>query len=196
MESYRELYNQAPAMYFALDPEDRVAAGNVTMLRTLGYTREELIGQPYDNILSPEGRTRFLKNRDAYRHATEIETGWVKKDGTVIDVWIRSTPILDEQGDFVRSRSAAQDVTERNRLANALRAKAEELQQANEQLRRINRELDDFTYVVSHDLKEPLRSLEAFSNFLAQDYSNQLAGEGQEYISQLIAASRRLGALI
>src|SRR5207253_1705226 len=95
------------------------------------------------------------------------------------------------------------DVTERvrterelRRLAAALRAKAEELQQANEQLRRINRELDDFTYVVSHDLKEPLRSLEAFSNFLAQDYSTQLAGEGQEYISQLIAASRRLGALI
>src|SRR5438552_17106249 len=105
-------------------------------------------------------------------------------------------PILDEQGRFLRSRSAAQDVTERNRLADALRAKAEELERVNGQLRRINRELDDFTYVVSHDLKEPLRSLEAFSNFLAQDYSNQLAGEGQEYISQLIAASRRLGALI
>src|SRR5262249_51037993 len=81
-------------------------------------------------------------------------------------------------------------------LANALRAKAEELQQANTQLLRINRELDDFSYVVSHDLKEPLRTLEAFSTFLEQDYGSQLGNEGQEFISHLIQASRRLGALI
>ena len=69
-------------------------------------------------------------------------------------------------------------MTERNRLANAVRAKAEELQQANERLRRINQELEEFTYVVSHDLKEPLRTLEAFSNFLQQDYGPALGGEG------------------
>src|SRR5208283_3409123 len=65
-----------------------------------------------------------------------------------------------------------------------------------ERLRRINRELDDFTYVVSHDLKEPLRTLQAFSNFLLQDYGDKLGPEGQEFISHLIQASRRLGALI
>src|SRR5262249_14143575 len=121
---------------------------------------------------------------------------WVKKDGSAIDVWVRTAPILDEQGRFVRSRSAAQDVTERNRLANAVRAKADELQLANERLRRINQELEEFTYVVSHDLKEPLRTLEAFSTFLQQDYGQALGGEGAEYIGHLVAASRRLGLLI
>jgi signal transduction histidine kinase len=95
------------------------------------------------------------------------------------------------------------DITERvrtdhelRRLASALRLKAEELQQANDQLRRINRELDDFSYVVSHDLKEPLRTVEAFSNFLSQDYGSLLGDEGQEFLRHLVEASRRLGSLI
>src|SRR5581483_798331 len=73
---------------------------------------------------------------------------------------------------------------------------ADALQHANTELRRINHELDDFTYVVSHDLKEPLRTLEAFSTFLERDYGDKLGGEGHEYIRHLIEASRRLGALI
>jgi PAS domain S-box-containing protein len=195
-ESYRDLYHQAPVLYFSLDPHGRFAACNDTMLGTLGYPREDLLGKPYTRLLTPEGARRFLQDPGAYARPGEIETHWVKKDGSVIDVWVRTAPILDEQGRFVRSRSAAQDVTERNRLANTVRAKAEELQQANECLRRINQELEEFTYVVSHDLKEPLRTLEAFSTFLQQDYGQALGGEGVEYISHLVGASRRLGHLI
>jgi PAS domain S-box-containing protein len=195
-ESYRDLYHNAPVLYFSLDPQGRFATCNETMVRTLGFTREELYGQPYARLLPPEARARLALDQAAFRMPGEVETKWLKKDGTVIDVWIRSMPLLNEAGQFLRSRSAAQDVTERNRLANDLRTKAEELHKANTQLRRINRELDDFTYVVSHDLKEPLRSMEAFSNFLAQDYGAQLGPEGHENINQIIQASRRQSALI
>jgi PAS domain S-box-containing protein len=195
-ESYRDLYHQAPVLYFSLDAADRFVACNDTMLFTLGYPREELIGQPYGRLLTPESRAAFRNDPTVFHLPGELETQWVKHDGTVIEVWIGTTTVGDEKGAFVRSRSAARDVTERKRLAKALSDKALEIGQANAELVRINQELEDFTYIVSHDLKEPLRTIEAFSNFLAQDYGPQLGDEGQEYINHLIQASRRLGALI
>ncbi len=195
-ESYRDLYHHAPVIYFSLDGRGRFVAFNETMLRTLGYPREELVGQPYFKLLAPEARAHFLADPGALQRPGEIETQWVQRDGTVIDVWVGTTTSKDDQGGFVRSRSAARDVTDRNRLARALRDKAEELGRANVQLRRINQELEEFTHVVSHDLKEPLRTLEAFSNFLAHDYGSALGPEGQDYINHLTQASRRLGALI
>jgi PAS domain S-box-containing protein len=195
-ESYRDLYNHAPVLYFSLDPDGRFVAFNETLMRTLGYERDTLLGQPYTRLLPPASAEAFLHDPAVFQQPGELETQWVKSDGTVIDVWIATTTTRDEHGDFVRSRSAARDVTERNRLANDLRAKAAELEEANGLLRRINQELEEFTYVVSHDLKEPLRTLEAFSNFLAQDYGSVLGAEGHEHINHLIEASRRLGRLI
>jgi PAS domain S-box-containing protein len=195
-ESYRDLYHKAPVLYFSLDPRGHFAACNDTMLMALGYERSDLLGQPYTRVLTPEGSRRFLEDPSSYQKVGEIEARWVTKTGHVIDVWVRTAPILDPQGHFVRSRSAAQDVTERNRLANALRTKALELQLTNDHLRRTNQELEEFTYVVSHDLKEPLRTLEAFSTFLQQDYGESLGAEGRDFIAHLIEASRRLGRLI
>jgi PAS domain S-box-containing protein len=195
-DSYRDLYHNAPVLYFSLDGHGKLVAFNETMVRTLGYARTELLGQPFARLLPPAARAGYLRDPAALQRPGELETQWVKRDGTVIDVWVGTTTIRDAAGAFVRSRSAALDVTERRRLANALRQKAEELGRANAQLRRINQELEEFTYVVSHDLKEPLRTLEAFSAFLAEDYGPALGEEGQGHIRHLIQASRRLGALI
>ncbi|MFO0863069.1 MAG: ATP-binding protein [Gemmataceae bacterium] len=93
-------------------------------------------------------------------------------------------------------RCSAIDLTERNRLAHQLRNHTQELERANARLRHINSELEDFTHVVSHDLKEPLRTLQAFSHILAEDYAGQLGPDGFEYINHLVHASRRLGVLI
>jgi PAS domain S-box-containing protein len=195
-ESYSDLYHQAPVLYFSLDHDGRLAACNDSLLRVFGYTRKELIGQPYTILLDPPGRESYETDPAAMQRPGETETRWVKRDGSVIDVWIGTTTIKDGAGEFYRSRSVARDVTERNQLANALRSTADEVGRANDRLRRINQELEDFTYVVSHDLKEPLRTLEAFSTFLARDYGGVLAGEGQEYLKHLIEASRRLRDLI
>jgi PAS domain S-box-containing protein len=195
-ESYRDLYHNAPALFFSLNPRGYFVACNDTMAAALGYARQELNGQPYVRILTPTARTAYLKNPARFRENGDIEGQWVRKDGSVMDVWIRTTPLLDPEGKFLRTRSAAQDVTERNRLMHDLVAKGKELEEAVADLRRINQALDQFTYVVSHDLKEPLRTVEAYSTFLWQDYGDQLGPEGQEFINHLVKASRRLGQLI
>jgi PAS domain S-box-containing protein len=195
-ESYRDLYHHAPVLYFSLDARGRFVACNETLLRVLGFTREELLGQAYTKLLTPEGQAKHQKSPKTVLRPGEVETQWVKRDGSVIDVSVAVSVVRDLNGVFVRTRSVGRDVTEARRMADDLKAQAEELLQANTSLLRINQELKDFTYVVSHDLKEPLRTLEAFSNFLAQDYSDRLDAEGQDHIAHLIAASRRLGDLI
>jgi PAS domain S-box-containing protein len=202
-ESYRDLYHNAPIMFFSLDAAGRFVACNDTMTQNLGYRREDLLEKSYTTLLTAEGAAAWDRqaNTAAGRpHALmtdgEVEMQWAKRDGTVIDVWIRSIPLTDENDEFVRSRSAAQDVTHRNRLANELRRRGDELEQANAELRAINKELDDFTAVVSHDLKEPLRTLEAYSTLLAEDFSTQLGADGFECINHMLMASRRLGKLI
>ncbi len=195
-ESYRDLYHHAPVIYFSLDSRGRIVACNETIVRILGYPREALINQPYTRVLTPAAREVFLKDPGRLMRPGELETQWVKHDGTVIDVWVATTTIKDEKGEFVRSRSAARDITERNRLQGAVALQAQELERANAQLRKINQELEDFTYVVSHDLKEPLRTLESFSNFLAKDYGPLLGDEGLEFINHISQACRRQGHLI
>ena len=77
------------------------------------------------------------------------------------------------------------------------RKKAEEaLRDYATQLERSNKELDDFTYIVSHDLREPLRSMDAFSKFMIDDYGNKLSGQGKDYLERIRANAGRMGNLI
>jgi PAS domain S-box-containing protein len=205
-ESYRDLYHNAPIMFFTLDAEARFVACNDTMVQLLGYRREELHEQPFSRVLTNEDAAAWKRSRQPGANGSrpphalmvdcEIVMQWVKADGKVIDVWIRSIPQTEEDGKLVRSRSAAHDVTQRNRLANELSRRRDELEQANAELLIINKELDDFTSVVAHDLKEPLRTLEAYSKLLAEDYSTQLGADGFECIRYMLTASRRLSKLI
>ena len=70
------------------------------------------------------------------------------------------------------------------------------LARANTELSQKNRELDEFVYVVSHDLQEPLRTLIGFSEFLLKNHAHQLDAQGQEFVNYLFDASRRMRAMI
>ncbi len=195
---YTDLYENAPAMYFSLDHEGRIAECNQTMLSTLNYQRSQIIGRPYEDLLDEASwekfRAQFPKLFE--NGSIEEERRWVKSDGEFLDVWVLGRVVRGPKDSVRHARFVAQDVTARQQLEAELREKNRRLARTNEELSRKNRELDEFVYVVSHDLQEPLRTLIAFSDFLLRDYGDRLEAEGQEFVQYLVGASRRMRAMI
>lgn len=197
-DRYRDLYQSAPAMYFSLDRHGRFLECNDTLLRTLGYDRKDLIGRSIERLL-PEPKRALVASRITEFLQTgtmESDGQWLKASGELIDVWISGTVIRQRDGRFLQSRHVAQDLTARHRLEAELKEKNERLAGTIDELSRKNKEMDEFTYVVSHDLQEPLRTLTAFSDFLLRDYGDRLDANGEEYVRYIVDASRRMRALI
>ena len=197
-DRYTDLYHNAPAMYYSLDEDGRLIECNETLLQALGRARDELVDRPFSTILAEPSRANFAtKLAELHRRGSlELESQWNKASGDVIDVWVSATAIRTRDGKSYETRSVAQDVTARHRLEAELKEKNEHLALTNEELSRKNREMDEFAYVVSHDLQEPLRTLIAFSDFLLKDCGDKLDANGREYVRYLVDASRRMRALI
>jgi PAS domain S-box-containing protein len=197
-DRYTDLYENAPAMYFSLDAGGCIIECNQTMLSTLRCHRGELIGRPYESLLHESSHESFRGGFAEFLRegALESERRWIKPDGEVIDVWVLGQVVRGLKDGESHARFVAQDVTARRRLETELQEKNQRLALANEELSRKNRELDEFAYVVSHDLQEPLRTLIAFSDFLVKDYADRLEEEGQEFVRYLVGAARRMSAMI
>lgn len=92
--------------------------------------------------------------------------------------------------------SITTDITERKQAEEKLKQALANLEQSSAQLAATNKELEAFSYSVSHDLRSPLRSIDGFSQALLEDYQNQLEEEGQDYLQRLRSASQKMGELI
>ena len=104
--------------------------------------------------------------------------------------WVSHTwsPIMKD-GEVWQVVSAVNDITWRKNAETRLQSSLEELEQT-------NKELNDFTHIVSHDLKAPLMTIESFSSFLLEDYGDRLDGAGQDYLSRVLTASQSMMGLI
>lgn len=197
-DRYGDLYQNAPVMYFSLDRLGMFIDVNKTMLQKLGYRREDLLGRHFTTVLPEPRHPSFAANHAEFLRTgfAELESRWRKADGSLIDIWVKATAVRAPDGVLLHSRSVARDVTAHKALEAQLLEKNEHLALANAELSRKNRELDEFTHVVSHDLNEPLRTLIAFSGFLLEDHGHQLNDEARQFVRHLVDASRRMRILI
>jgi len=109
-----DLYHNAPCGYHSVDGEGRIVRINDTELRWLGYTREELIGRPIHELLTPASRAVFAANYPrvlAGETRSNLEVEFRRKDGTELPMLVSATPVFDAEGRYLYSRSVLLDHT-------------------------------------------------------------------------------------
>jgi PAS domain S-box-containing protein len=102
----------------------------------------------------------------------------------------------NHKGDPVRMMGVVTDITERKQAEDAIRKLNEDLQGQTSQLQAANKEMEAFSYSVSHDLRAPLRHVDGFSQILLEDYAEKLDDQGRRYLHQVREASQRMAQLI
>jgi PAS domain S-box-containing protein len=180
----------------------RIVTWNAAAERLYGYTAAEAIGRK--DFLTPselqEQVIQFRKMVKAGKVVPPTESVRVARDGRRIDVMISVSPILGQDGRFVGSATITHDITERKRAEAALSKLNEELESRvkdrTADLEAANKELEAFSYSVSHDLRAPLRSILGFGNFLMAENAEQLNAEGKTRLHRILNAGKRMEALI
>jgi light-regulated signal transduction histidine kinase (bacteriophytochrome) len=117
-------------------------------------------------------------------------------DGRLTDVLYNATVYCDEQGKVIGVFAAARDITERKKAEEQLKAMALDLQRKTELLEISNKELEAFSYSVSHDLRAPLRSIDGFCKAFMEDYSANLDEQGRNYLCRVCTACQQMAQLI
>jgi len=182
----RDLYENAPCGYFSVDNIGAFENINATLLRWLGYSKEEIVGKlHFTEILRMNGGSFLKEGLPEYLSkgsVNNVEAEMVLKNNTLVPTILNAAAILDSSGNLISSRCTIFDNSERKK--------------AEEEVRQTNRELESFSYSVSHDLRAPLRSVGGYAQILRDDYYDKLDEEGKRVIGVIINNAKRMGRLI
>lgn len=188
-----DLYNNAPCGYHSIDANGLFELINDTELKWLGYNRNELIGKVNAlGLLTEKSKQIFIENFPILKKQgsrEDLELDFIRKDGSILSVLLNATAIHDKDGNFLRSRSTIIDHTQRKKAEELLREALTRLETA-------NKELEAFSYSVSHDLRAPLRAIGGFAKILSDDYNQVLDQEGKRICDVISSSTEKMGKLI
>jgi PAS domain S-box-containing protein len=169
-----------------------ITTWNPAAERMYGYAAEEIIGQPI-TVLCPPDRVaeiqEILRKIGNDERVAYHETVRRRKDGTIFPVSVSISPVHDVRHGLIGASSIARDISERYRLQAELRLRTDDLEIA-------YRDLETFSYSVSHDLRAPLRALDGLSHALLADCGDSLSEAAIGYTKRIQAASERMTQLI
>ena len=180
---YELILNSAGEGICGLDLQGKATFVNPAVARITGWTIAELIGKTEEQIFGKNGHQE--KGSDSHGSGERI---FHRKDGTCLPVEYEKTPI-HENGRELGTVLVFKDISERKCVEEAIGQKAAELS-------RSNAELEQFAFVASHDLQEPLRKIQAFGDRLRTKIKGEIAPEALDYLERMQSASARMRTLI
>ena len=189
--------SQAAIMSKTLD--GIITSWNSAAGRLFGYTEQEMIGKPMTRIFPPDRlheEAEILLRIAAGERIEHLETVRIRRDGTPFHISATISPIRDAAGRITGASVIARDITERRKADEQVRLLNESLALQAREVELANKELSDFAYVVSHDLKAPLRGVASLAGWLSADYGGKLGAEGKEQLDLMVGRVKRMNALI
>ncbi len=188
---YRRIVETAAEIICILDAEARVQFANPAVSKMTGYELGDIVGRSVFEVVFGEDRgaakSKFERRRAGVQERYEMRVR--RKDGVPMWLDISSTPMLDDEGGFAGSLLLGTVINERKEAE----AKLARLREA---LERSNADLQQFAYVTSHDLQEPLRAINTYTQLLAGRYKNIFDEEGVQFLTYIAGSASRMDRMI
>jgi PAS domain S-box-containing protein len=200
---FRLFYEQAPVAYQSTDGDGHVTEINRAWLKLTGLTKDQAIGRPFSALLLPASQQKFENALTQVGITGELngeELELVRSKGGTVIVSLVAKGSFDEQGMLRQVNCILNDITDQKQAEEKIRKMNDELErrvvERTAQLEAANRELEAFSYSVSHDLRAPLRAIDGFSRILVEDYCVELSPDAQHTLQRVRENTQTMSNLI
>jgi PAS domain S-box-containing protein len=184
---------------FSEDINGLITSWNAAAERLYGRSAGDMVGSSTADLLPDETASQLRSAHDLAltgERVDRFDTWHLRPDGRHVAVSLTVSPLCWPDGTIAGLATSVQDVTERVRLTADVEDARRTLEKQNAALARSNRDLEQFAYVASHDLSEPLRTMTGFVQLLEKRYADVVDERGVRYIGHVVDGAARMRSLI